>query len=100
MAQRKRNKMKDNNNTDLKISMLKGKHWNGKEYSRYFTVNNIKCPVATVISTEGGDKTDTMPQQIKSATKTLIAFMAQDDITKTNTMTPIQQNYFTNLTLK
>ncbi len=92
--------MKDINNTDLKISMLKGKHWNGKGYSRYFTVNNIRCPVATVISIGEGTKTDTMPQQIKSATKTLIAFMAQDDINKTNTMTPIQQNYFTNLTLK
>ncbi len=47
--------MKDNNNTDLKISMLSGKHYNDKEYSRYFTVNNIKCPVPVVISTQGGD---------------------------------------------
>ncbi len=92
--------MKDINNTDLKISMLNGKHYNGKEYSRYFTVNNIKCPVATVISSEGGDKTNTMQQQIKSASQTLIDFMAQSDITKNHTMTPIQKNYFTNLTLK
>ncbi len=92
--------MKDINNIDLKISMLSGKHYNGKEYSRYFTVNNIKCPVPVVISTHGGDKTNTMPQQIKSATQTLIDFLAQDDIAKNHTMTPIQQNYFTNLTLK
>ncbi len=92
--------MKDINNTDLKISMLNGKHYNGKEYSRYFTVNNIKCPVPVVISTQGGDKTDPMPQQIKSATQTLTDFLSQDDITKNHTMTPIQQNYFTNLTLK
>ncbi len=92
--------MKDINNTDLKISMLNGKHFNGKEYSRYFTVNNIRCPVATVISSNGGDKTDPMLQQIKSATQTLIEFLSQDDITKNHTMTPIQQNYFTNLTLK
>ncbi len=92
--------MKDINNTDLKISMLKGKHWNSKGYSRYFTVNNIRCPVPTVISIGEGTKTDPMPQQIKSATQTLIDFLAQDDITKNHTMTPIQQNYFTNLKLK
>ncbi len=80
--------------------MLKGKHYNGKEYSRYFTVNNIKCPAPVVISTQGGDKTDTLTQQIKSATQTLIDFMAHDDITKNHTMTPIQLNYFSNLTLK
>ncbi len=92
--------MKDTNNTDLKISMLKGKHWNSKGYSRYFTVNNIRCPVPTVISIGEGTKTDPMPQQIKSATQTLIDFLAQGDITKNHTMTPIQQNYFTNLKLK
>ncbi len=92
--------MKDTNTTNLKISMLKGKHYNGKEYSRYFTVNNIKCPVPVVVSSHGGDNTNTMPQQIKSATQTLTDFLSQDDITKNHTMTPIQQNYFTNLTLK
>ncbi len=91
--------MKDNNNTDLKIVMLKGKHWNGKGYSRYFTVNNIRCPVPVVISTGEGGKTDTMKQQIKSARQTLIDFIAQNDITKNHTMTPMQQNYFTNLKL-
>ncbi len=80
--------------------MLKGKHWNSKGYSRYFTVNNIRCPVPTVISIGEGTKTDPMPQQIKSATQTLTDFLAQDDITKNHIMTPIQQNYFTNLTLK
>ncbi len=92
--------MKDNNNTDLKIAMVKGKHYNGKEYARYFTVNNVKCPIAVVISTEGGDKIDTIQQQIKSANQTLIDFLAQDNITKNNTMTPIQKNYFANLTLQ
>ncbi len=92
--------MKDINNTNLKISMLKGKHWNSKGYSRYFTVNNIRCPVPTVISIGEGTKTDTMQQQIKSATQNANRLFGSGRHNKNHTMTPIQQNYFTNLTLK